>query len=83
MKKFGNGLLLIGGALVACALCAGAAQGQVHTGDIVLAVQQGVMKTGSGAPSAGAFSPDRGAADTERFCSQVIENGGFAGPFLP
>ena len=32
---------------------------------------------------AGAFSPDRGAADTERFCSQVIENGGFVGPFLP
>jgi hypothetical protein len=30
-----------------------------------------------------AFSPDRGAADTERFCSQVVENGGFVGPFLP
>jgi len=29
------------------------------------------------------FSPDRGAADTERFCTQVIENGGFIGPFLP
>ena len=30
-----------------------------------------------------AFSPDRGAADAERFCSQVVENGGFVGPFLP
>jgi len=30
----------------------------------------------------GAFSPDRGAADAERFCSQVVENGGFVGPFL-
>ena len=30
-----------------------------------------------------AFSPDRGAADTERFCSRVVENGGFVGPFLP
>jgi hypothetical protein len=31
----------------------------------------------------GVYSPSRGAADTERFCSQVIENGGFVGPFLP
>lgn len=46
-------------ALGACLLGAGAARAQVHTGDIVLAVQQGVMKTGSGAPSAGAFTPDR------------------------
>ena len=29
------------------------------------------------------FSPDRGAADAERFCTKVIENGGFVGPFLP
>ena len=29
------------------------------------------------------YSPDRGAADVERFCSQVIEYGGFVGPFLP
>ena len=29
------------------------------------------------------YSPDRGAADAERFCTQVIENGGFVGPFLP
>jgi hypothetical protein len=29
------------------------------------------------------YSPDRGAADAERFCTQVIANGGFAGPFLP
>ena len=32
---------------------------------------------------AGVYSPHRGAPDPERFCSQVIENGGFVGPFLP
>jgi hypothetical protein len=31
----------------------------------------------------GVYSPSRGPADPERFCSQVIENGGFVGPFLP
>jgi len=31
----------------------------------------------------GVYSPDRGAADTERFCSQAVEYGGFVGPFLP
>ena len=29
------------------------------------------------------YSPDRGAADAELFCSQAIANGGFVGPFLP
>ena len=32
---------------------------------------------------AGVYSPHRGDPDPERFCSQVIENGGFVGPFLP
>ena len=31
----------------------------------------------------GVYSPNRGPADPERFCSQAIENGGFIGPFLP
>ncbi len=31
----------------------------------------------------GVYSPSRGPADPERFCSQAIENGGFVGPFLP
>ena len=29
------------------------------------------------------YSPDRGNADSELFCSQAIANGGFVGPFLP
>lgn len=31
----------------------------------------------------GVYSPNRGLADPERFCSQAILNGGFVGPFLP
>jgi arylsulfatase I/J len=31
----------------------------------------------------GVFSPDRGPADSVRFCEQAVTNGGFVGPFLP